>query len=60
MVHTSLWSIDTRGNAVRLGCDPAGGGGIVPSILATPSSVYAVVGAESSGLFDYSVVRLDR
>jgi hypothetical protein len=60
VVHTSLWSIDTQGNAVRLGCDPARGVGIVPSILATPSSVYAVVGSASSGLLDYSLVRLDR
>jgi hypothetical protein len=59
-VHTSLWSIDARGKAVRLGCDPAPGAGVVTSVLATPSAVYAVVGSAGAGLFDYSVIRLDR
>jgi hypothetical protein len=60
VLHTSLWSVDTQGNAVRLGCEPARGVSIVTSVLATPSSVYAVVGSPDTGLFDYSLVRLDR
>ena len=60
LVHTSFWSVDAQGNAVRLGCDPAPGAGVVSSVLATPSALYAVVGSQSSSLYDYSVVRLDR
>jgi hypothetical protein len=60
LAHTSLWSVDDQGNAVRLGCDPAPGAGVVTSVLTTPSAVYAVVGSPSSGLFDYGLVRLDR
>jgi hypothetical protein len=60
MVHTSLWSIDAQGHAARLGCDPTPGAGIVSSVLATPSALYAVVGSQSTSLYDYSVVRLDR
>ena len=60
LVHTSLWSVDIQGHAARLGCDPAPGAGVVSSVLATPSALYAVVGSQSSSLYDYSVVRLDR
>lgn len=58
--HTSLWSVDTGGNAVRLGCDPTPGSGIITSVFATTSSVYAMLGESTSGPFTYSVVRIDR
>jgi hypothetical protein len=60
VVHTSFWSIDAQGHAARLGCDPAPGAGVVSSVLATPSALFVVVGSQSSSLYDYSVVRLDR
>ncbi len=60
--HASLWLVDADGNGSRIGCDPnvGYGAGIVSAALATPTAVYAAVGSNAGGLFDYRIVQLGR
>jgi hypothetical protein len=61
--HADLWSVDSGGTGVRLGCDPSVGGsgpGIVNAVLVTPTFVYALVGLHPESEFHYAIVRMPR
>jgi hypothetical protein len=59
-IHASLWLVDADGNGSRIGCEPDDADGIVSAALATPTTVYAVIGSNAGGLFDYRIVQLAR
>lgn len=63
--HVSLWSVDTAGNAMRLGCNPTADtyySGVLTAVLPTATAVFAIAAAGNSpsGSYDYTLVRLAR